>query len=103
MRFLRPAANLRAPLVLLALLWGCTPSPLAGSRVIAGSHSTVTIEAGSWTNPDDDAEAHCAGFGKTAVFVGKQRLSDWKVTDIFVYDCKDPTPEGSAPEDPDTE
>ena len=82
-----------APLVLLAFVWGCTPTPLAGSRIVAGSQSTVSIEAGSWTNPDDDAEAHCASFGKSAVFVGKQRLSDWKVTDLFVYDCKEPAAE----------
>jgi len=79
----------RATLVVLALVWGCTPTPLAGSRIIAGSSSTVSIEAGGWTNPDDDAEAHCAGFGRHAQFVGKQRLSDWKVTDLYVYDCKD--------------
>ena len=83
----------RATFLVLALVWGCTPTPLAGSRIVAGSHSTVTIEAGSWTNPDDDAQAHCASFGKRAVFVGKQRLSDWKVTDMFVYDCKAPAAE----------
>lgn len=83
----------RAPLVVLALICGCTPTPLAGAQIIAGSSGMVTIEAGSWNNPDEVAEAHCAGFGKRAHFVGKQRLNDWKVTDLFVYDCEDPVAE----------
>jgi hypothetical protein len=78
-----------AAAVVSLLVWGCAPTPLAESRVIAGGSSTVSIEGGAWTNPDAAAEAYCDGFGKRAVLVGRRRLSDKNITDLFIYDCKD--------------
>ena len=66
---------------------------MASPQIIAGSSSAVSIKAGTWTKPDDAAAAHCNGFDKRAVFVGKRRLSENYLTDLFFYDCEDPTAE----------
>ena len=75
-------------MVLLAVLSACA-GPLSDPEIISGSSSTVSIRAGAWSNPDFVATAHCDKYGKRAVLVGRRRLSEIKVTDLLVYDCKD--------------
>ena len=78
-----------AAVAVSAFVGGCAPTPLAESRIVAGGSSTVSIEGGAWTNPDAAAQTYCDGFGKRAVLVGRRRLSEHNVTDLFIYDCKD--------------
>ena len=82
---------MRIGLILLAVLLpgACAPPGLEQPRVLAGGPTTVSIEGGQWSNADAMAERHCAGYGRRAVPKGRHRASGKRLTNVFIYDCKD--------------
>lgn len=71
--------------VILCLgLGGCG----AGSPVvITGSETTVSIEAGKWSNPMPLAVSFCAQYERDAVEVGHGSFNYNENIYLYVYDC----------------
>lgn len=64
-------------------------SPFKEPRLLAGSETTLTLEAGQWSDTESFARDYCARFGKRAVPQGTARISEDKLTSLFIYDCRD--------------
>jgi len=73
--------------VLLSTLIACTP--FKKPRIVAGGETTVTLEAGQWSETESFARDYCGQFGRRAVPRGTARISEDKLTSLFIYDCRD--------------
>lgn len=76
------AAALLAPLAVLA---ACTSSE--SESIVAASPTAITITATRFSEPTAIADAHCAKYGRKAVFQGKAKLGSVGYKTMWGFDC----------------
>ena len=64
-------------LIACALLAGCAYQ----KETVTADSSQITIKAGHYANPGDEASKHCAQYGKKAVLVGN-------ANDMYQFACE---------------
>ena len=96
-----PGASVRAWLRLISIvtllatgLVSCFPIHAieglsAKAKYVYGDAKGVTLESDSWFAPDNAADAHCARFGKHAVYAGHQWLSRNSERRLHYYECQE--------------